>query len=60
MNKKHDEHNMEELIQMMLETGFPISEIERVLGVKIQVRKLDYVVEAIHSSICGEIEINVN
>jgi hypothetical protein len=57
----HDEeYNMEELIQMMLETGYPISEIERVLGVKIRVRKLDYIVEVAFSSICGELEFSMN
>ncbi len=59
----HDEeYNMEELIQMMLETGYPISEIERVLGVKIQSRVItvDYIVEVAFSSICGELEFSMN
>jgi len=39
----HDEeYNMEELIQMMLETGYPISEIERVLGVN-RYRIIEYI-----------------
>jgi len=58
----HEDKNemMGQLIQAMLEAGFAIQEIEQQLGVKIHVRKLDYIVEAIHSSICGEIEVNVN
>lgn len=59
----HDkEYNMEELIHMMLETGFPISEIERLLGVQIRTRVLvaEYVTQVLQSEICGEIEFNVN
>lgn len=59
----HDEeYNLEQMIQMMLETGFPISEIERVLGVKIHSRVLtvEYVVEVGFSSICGELEFSMN
>jgi len=58
----HEDENemMGQLIQAMLEAGFAIQEIERQLGVKIQVQKLDHVLEVIHSSICGKIEVNVN
>lgn len=59
----HDEeYNLEQMIHMMLETGFPISEIERVLGVQIRARVLvaEYVAQVLQSEICGEIEFNVN
>lgn len=59
----HDEeYNLEQMIHMMLETGFPISEIERVLGVKIHSRVLtvEYIVEVAFSSICGELEFSMN
>lgn len=59
----HDEeYNLEQMIHMMLETGFPISEIERLLGVQIRTRVLvaEYVTQVLQSEICGEIEFNVN
>jgi len=58
----HEDENkmMGQLIQAMLDAGFAIQEIEKQLGVKIQVQKIDHVVEVIHSSICGEIELNIN
>jgi hypothetical protein len=59
----HDEeYNLEQMINMMLETGFPISEIERVLGVKIHSRVLtvEYVVQVVFSPMCGEIELSMN
>ena len=58
----HEDENemMGQLIQAMLDAGYAIQEIEKQLGVKIQVQKADYVVEAIYSSICGEIEVNMN
>ena len=58
----HDEENLGPLIQAMLEAGIQISEIEAVLGVKIQSRVItvDYIVEVAFSSICGEIEFSMN
>ena len=57
-----EENSIEQMIQMMLETGFPISEIERVLGVQIRARVLvaEYVAQVLQSEICGEIEFNMN
>jgi len=58
----HDEENLGPLIQAMLEAGIQISEIEAVLGVKIQSRVItvDYIVEVAFSSTCGELEFSMN
>jgi len=58
----HDEENLGPLIQAMLEAGIQISEIEAVLGVKIQSRVItvDYIVEVAFSPICGELEFSMN
>jgi len=59
MNQDHD---IEYMIELMLEAGFTITEIEKQLGVTIQgrVHVVEYVAQVLQSNICGEIEVNVN
>jgi len=55
-------HDIEYMIELMLEAGFTITEIEKQLGVTIQgrVHVVEYVAQVLQSNICGEIEVNVN
>lgn len=57
----HD-HNIEYIIELMIEAGFTITEIEKQLGVTIQgrVHTIEWVSQVIQSQLCGEIEVNVN
>jgi len=59
MNQDHD---IEYMIELMLQAGFTITEIEKQLGVTIQgrVHVIEYVAQVLQSNICGEIEVNVN
>jgi hypothetical protein len=61
MNQDHN-HDIEYMIELMLEAGFTIAEIEKQLGVTIQgrVHVIEYVAQVLQSNICGEIEVNVN
>ena len=56
------EHDIEFMIQLMLETGYSITEIERVLGVQIRARMMivEIVTQVLRSEICGELEFNCN
>ena len=56
------EHDIEFMIQLMLETGYSITEIERVLGVQIRARMMivEIVTQVMQSEICGELEVNCN
>ena len=56
------EHDIEFLIQLMLETGYSITEIERTLGVQIRARMMlvEEVIQVMNSHICGELEFNCN
>ena len=57
----HD-HNIEYIIELMIEAGFTITEIEKQLGVTIQgrVHTIEWVSQVIQSQLCGEIEVNIN
>jgi len=57
----HD-HNIEYIIELMIEAGFTITEIEKQLGVTIQGRfhTIEWVSQVIQTQMCGEIEVNVN
>jgi hypothetical protein len=57
----HD-HNIEYIIELMIEAGFTITEIEKQLGVTIQgrVHTIEWVSQVIQTQMCGEIEVNVN
>ena len=56
------EHDIEFMIQLMLETGYSVTEIERVLGVQIRARMMivEIVTQVLRSEICGELEFNCN
>ena len=56
------EHDIEFMIQLMLETGYSITEIERVLGVQIRARMMivEIVTQVLRSEICGKLEFNCN
>ena len=56
------EHDIEFMIQLMLETGYSITEIERVLGVQIRARMMivEIVTQTLRSEICGELKVNCN
>jgi len=57
----HD-HNIEYIIELMIEAGFTITEIEKQLGVTIQgrVHTIEWVLQVIQTQMCDEIEVNVN
>ena len=57
----HD-HNIEYIIELMIEAGFTITEIEKQLGVTIQgrVHTIEWVSQVMRSEMLGEFEINVN
>lgn len=56
------EHDIEFMIQLMLETGYSITEIEKTLGVNIRARMLvvEEVLQVIRTKTCGKIEVNCN
>mgnify|MGYP003340495242 FL=1 len=56
------EHDIEFMIQLMLETGYSITEIEKTLGVQIRARLMlvEEVIQVMNSHICGELEFNCN
>ena len=61
---EYEDHNydIEQMIELMLEAGFTITEIERQLGITIigRTHTVEYVTQLLQSNICGEIEVNVN
>jgi hypothetical protein len=50
------------MIELMLEAGFTITEIEKQLGVTIQgrVHVIEHVLQVIETELLGNIELNVN
>lgn len=62
MEDTNHDHDIEFMIQLMLETGYSITDIERVLGVQIRARLMmvEEVIQVMNSHICGELEFNCN
>ena len=58
----NNDHNIEYMIELMLEAGFTITEIEKQLGVTIQgrVHVIEHVLQVIETELLGNIELNVN
>ena len=61
-NPWNDEHDTTFIIELMIEAGYSISEIEKALGVNIRARMMmvEEVIQVLQSKICGELEVNCN
>lgn len=55
-------NDIQEWIEMLLSRGFTMSQIEDILGVKINVRtvKVQVVEQIFRTQSCGEFEVNLN
>lgn len=62
MNNKHSENELMQWVEMLLDRGYTIEQIENILGVKLEVRtqKVQMVMAVFRTQCLGEFEVNMN
>ena len=60
--KNYDQNELQLWIEMLLDRGYTMSQIENILGVKINVRtvKVQVIEQVFRTQSCGEFGVNMN